>query len=276
MGCKMRNRPIGFLDSGVGGLSVVKEVMKRLPNENILFIGDSARNPYGNRTESEVIQYSKELSRFLMNKKIKMLVIACNTATAAALDVLKQELDIPVIGVIEPGSQMAVASNQNNEIGVIGTVRTIASNEHLKQIRQLNPQANVHTLAVPKFVDIVENNDLTSDYAKSVIKEELKALKSTEIDTLILGCTHYPLLETLIQDYLGENVHLVDPAIATTELIVDYLTKNKLNNLNTEQSTDSIFYTTAESEKFEKIARNWIPIGQFKVENITVEELKNG
>lgn len=272
----MRSRPIGFLDSGVGGLSVVKEVMKRLPNEKILFIGDSARNPYGNRSQAEIIQYSKELSRFLMKKQIKMLVIACNTATAAALDVLKEELAIPVIGVIEPGSRAAVASNQNNEIGVIGTVRTIASNEHFQQIHQLNPQAKVHTLAVPKFVEIVENNDLTSDYAKRVIQEELKALKSTEMDTLILGCTHYPLLETLIQDYLGEEVRLIDPAIATTDLIVDYLTKNKLHHPDMEQATESIFYTTAEAEKFEKIARNWIPIGQFKVEKITVEELQNG
>ena len=270
----MKNQPIGFLDSGVGGLSVVKEVMKKLPNENILFIGDSARNPYGNRTKEEVIQYSRELSHFLLKKNIKMLVIACNTATAAALKVLQEELDIPVIGVIEPGSQAAVQKTKNNHVGVIGTVRTVESSEHLNQIKKLNPLANVDTLAVPKFVEIVENNDLTSNYARSVIQTELKELKEMDIDTLILGCTHYPLLADLIQDYLGEEVNLIDPAIATTQLINDYLIKYDLLNPSTEKSTESIFYTTAQTKKFEEIARNWIPIGQFKVENISVEELQ--
>lgn len=270
----MKNQPIGFLDSGVGGLSVVKEVMKKLPNENILFVGDSARNPYGNRTKEEVIQYSKELSHFLLKKNIKMLVIACNTATAAALDVLKEELDIPVIGVIEPGSKSAIKKTRNNEIGVIGTVRTVESAAHRNQISHLNPSAQVHTLAVPKFVEIVEDNDLTSNYAKSVIETELKGLKQTAIDTLILGCTHYPLLADLIQDYLGEDVRLIDPAIATTQLIEDYLVTYDLLNPANKKSTDSVFYTTAKTEKFEQIARNWIPIGQFRVENISVEELQ--
>lgn len=270
----MRDQPIGFLDSGVGGLSVVKEVMEKLPNENILFVGDSARNPYGNKSKAEVIQYSRELSHFLLRKKIKMLVIACNTASAAALDVLKKELDIPVIGVIEPGSKSAVEASRNHHIGVIGTKQTVESNEHRNQISALNSSAKVNTLAVPKFVEIVENNDLTSNYAKSVIQEELKELKGTAIDTLILGCTHYPLLAELIQDYLGEEVTLIDPAIATTALIKEYLTENNLLNTNTERSTDSIFYTTAKTKRFEEIARNWISIGEFKVENIRVEELQ--
>lgn len=270
----MKNQPIGFLDSGVGGLSVIKEVMQRLPNEEIVFIGDSARNPYGNRTKEEVVQFSRELAAFLMSKNIKMLVIACNTATAASLEILKEELPIPVIGVIEPGSQSAVKESKNNVIGIIGTVSTVNSNEHKKKIEALNPTVKIHTLAVPKFVEIVENNELTSDYAKSVIQTELQELKTTAIDTLILGCTHYPLLETLIQDYLGEGVTLIDPAISTTKQIEDYLTEHNLLNKNDQPSKEAVFYTTAEAEKFEFIARNWLPISQFKVETITLEEFE--
>lgn len=269
----MKNQPIGFLDSGVGGLSVVKEVMKRLPNEQIVFIGDTARNPYGNQTTEKVIQYSRELADFLMRKNIKMLVVACNTATAAALNILEKELPIPVLGVIEPGSQSAVDHSKNNRIGVIGTVATINSGEHRKHIKTLNPLAKIDTLAVPKFVEIVENNDLTSDYAKSVIEEELKGLKTTEIDTLILGCTHYPLLENLIQEYLGDAVSLIDPAILTTQLIEKYLKENDLLNDQIGKSTKSVFYTTAAAERFERIARNWLPIGDFEVVSIGLEEI---
>lgn len=270
----MKSQPIGFLDSGVGGLSVVKEVMKRLPNEQIVFIGDTARNPYGNRTTEEVIQFSRELADFLIHKEIKMLVIACNTATAGALDILKNELSIPVIGVIEPGSQSAVEHSKNNEIGVIGTVATIRSNEHRKQIKALNPSAQVHTWAVPKFVEIVEKNDLTSEYAKSITQEELRELKDTAIDTLILGCTHYPLLQDLIQDYLGDEITLIDPAILTTQLIEEYLTTHNLLNEQSEKNKKSVFYTTAEAERFEQIARNWIPIGDYEVVNIALEEIE--
>lgn len=270
----MKNQAIGFLDSGVGGLSVVKEVMKRLPDEQVIFIGDTARNPYGNRTNEEVVQFSSELADFLIRKEIKLLVVACNTATAAALEVLKKELPIPVIGVIEPGSKSAVEYTKNNVIGVIGTVSTINSDEHRKKIKALNPLAEIHTWSVPKFVEIVENNDLTSEHAKNVIQEELKGIKGTKIDTLILGCTHYPLLENLIQDYLGNDIKLIDPAILTTQLIEEYLTENNLLNEKSGKSKKSVFYTTAKAERFEQIARNWIPIGNFEVVNIDLEEIE--
>ncbi len=270
----MNNQAIGFIDSGVGGLSVVREVMRRLPNEDILFVGDTARNPYGEKTTEEVLQFSRELAHFLMKKNIKMLVIACNTATAAAVDILKKELPIPVFGVIEPGSELAVKATKNKEVGVIGTRRTIQSNEHRKKIQDLNSSIKVQTLAVPKFVEIVEDNDLTSDYAKQVIQEELKDFKQTDIDTLILGCTHYPLLADLIQDYLGDDLTLIDPAIPTVDLVEEYLVENNLLKTNSNRASESIFYTTAAVDKFETIARNWIKIGKFKVENIGLEELE--
>lgn len=271
----MRNQPIAFLDSGVGGLSVVKEVMKELPNENILFIGDTARNPYGNRTKEEVIQFTKELSSFLVNKGIKMLVIACNTATALALDSLKKEFDIPIIGVIEPGSRSAVEASKNGEIFVIGTLRTIESLEYQKHIHALNRELKVQGLAIPKFVEMVENNELSGQSAKDKVKEELKTLKNSQMDTLVLACTHYPLLADLIQAELGEKIQLIDPAIASRKVIKNYLLENNLLNNNNQKFGQAIFYTTAEKEKFGKIARNWIPNRRFELREINLEELKN-
>lgn len=269
----MNNQPIGFIDSGVGGLSVVKEVMKRLPNENIIFIGDSARNPYGNRTMEEVLQFSKELTHYLMKKKIKMLVIACNTATVAALDVLQSELPIPVIGMIESGSKAAVEQTKNHKIGVIGTKGTINSGNHQKHINALDPLATVYSLAAPMSVEMVENNQFKGEYAKRVIQEELKDLKNIEMDTLLLGCTHYPLLEPLIQQYFGEQVILIDPSIETAKSIQKHLDENQLLNTNDTEKAKSIFYTTGSLEKFEDIARKWIPAANFVVKNLALKEL---
>lgn len=270
----MRNQAIGFLDSGVGGLSVVKEVMKKLPNENLLFIGDTARNPYGNRTKEEVIQYSQELSNFLIKKNIKMLVIACNTATAAALDILKVELDIPVIGVIEPGSYSAVKNSNNNNIGIIGTVRTIESSEYSKIMKSLNPLVKTYPLAIPEFVELVEKNDLTSENTQKIVKNELSPFKGTEIDSLVLACTHFPFLADTIRNYLGDTIELIDPAIATAELIKEELMEKKELNQDYRSATEIIFYTTGEVSAFENIAHQWIPKGQFKAKHVSLEELK--
>ena len=273
MRCKMRNQPIAFLDSGVGGLSVVKEVMRELPNENILFIGDTARNPYGNRKKEEVIQFTRELSSFLVNKGIKMLVIACNTATALALDHLKKEFDIPIIGVIEPGSRSAVEASKNGEIYIIGTVRTIESCEYQKHIHTLNPNLKVQGLAIPEFVEMVENNELSGQNAENKVREELKPLKNTQMDTLVLACTHYPLLANLIQAELGQEIQLVDPAIASRKGIKNYLLENNLLNNENEKFGQAIFYTTAEKERFGEIARKWIPNRRLEIREIDLEEL---
>lgn len=269
----MRNQPIAFLDSGVGGLSVVKEVMRELPNENILFIGDTARNPYGNRKKEEVIQFTRELSSFLVNKGIKMLVIACNTATALALDHLKKEFDIPIIGVIEPGSRSAVEASKNGEIYIIGTVRTIESCEYQKHIHTLNPNLKVQGLAIPEFVEMVENNELSGQNAENKVREELKPLKNTQMDTLVLACTHYPLLANLIQAELGQEIQLVDPAIASRKGIKNYLLENNLLNNENEKFGQAIFYTTAEKERFGEIARKWIPNRRLEIREIDLEEL---
>lgn len=272
--CKMNNQPIGFMDSGVGGLSVVKEVMKRLPDEEIQFIGDSARNPYGTRSAETVLQYSKELAEYLLKKQIKLLVVACNTATAAAYEVLKKELDIPVIGVIEPGSRAAVVCTNNHTIGVIGTEGTIRSGEYNEKIKQLNEATKIYSSANPAFVDIVEKNQFKSTYAKEIVAKELEKFKYSEIDTLVLGCTHYPLLEPLIKEYLGEEICLIDPSVETAKTIEKTLNELDLLNNHKNIKPNHVFYTTGSAEKFQTIAVDWLGTDNFCVEHVSVEELE--
>lgn len=268
----MNNQPIGFIDSGVGGLSVVKAVMNDLPNEDILFIGDSARNPYGIRSTEEVFKFTRQLASFLQDKKIKALVLACNTATAAALPTLQKELDIPVIGVIEWGSKRAASLSRNKKIGVIGTKATINSGEYEKQLKNINNQYEIFSLASSKFVEIVEKNEFENESTNDLVAEELQELKPTEIDTLILGCTHYPLLKKYIQNYFGEDVFLVDPGIETSKELRKILENNQLINKDNSQQKDHIFYTTGDHKNFETIARKWLPNKNFKVESIKIGE----
>lgn len=268
----MKNQPIGFMDSGVGGLTVVKEVMKQLPNEQIYYIGDSARNPYGPRPMEEVHKFAHQLAQFLLKKNIKMLVIACNTATVAALKTLQQVLPIPVIGVIESGTMAATQWTKNKNIGVIGTVGTIQSNEYEKQITTQLDEVIVHSVACPRFVAIAEKNDFESSYAKEVVREELSLFKDTDIDTLVLGCTHYPLLQPIIQDYFGHQVNLVDPGVETAKKIKKYLTNNDLLNDSISKDQEHVFFTTGPVEQFQEIGSKWLGIGDIYVKNVDVEE----
>lgn len=273
----MKNQPIGFMDSGVGGFSVVKEVMSLLPNEQLYFIGDSARNPYGSRPTEEVIEFSRELANFLLKKEIKLLVIACNTATAAALDVLQKEIDIPVIGVIEPGSKSAVEITKNNTVGVIATEGTVKSGEYNKKIKNINPSIKIQSIACQPFVKIVEENDLSSDEITKVVAESLKDFNPFQMDTLVLGCTHFPLLESYIQDYFGEDLILVNPAVETAKVVQKYLAEKNLQNDYQNQTKEHVFYTTGSAEKFEKIATSWLDLENknFRVESLSLKELIN-
>ena len=270
----MNKQPIGFLDSGVGGLTVVKEVMKLLPNEEIYYIGDSARNPYGPRPLSEVLEFTIQLANLLVNKGIKLLVIACNTATVAALEVLQERLDIPVIGVIESGTRAAVASSHNKNIGVIGTQGTIQSNEYEKQILQLIDDAQVLSVACPQFVSIVEKHQYENELAKNVVSKELEPFLGSTMDTLILGCTHYPLLQNIIQDYFGENLTLIDPGVETAIQVKTVLDEKNMFNNGIGNSNEHVFYTTGPADKFDKIAKHWLKRSDFEVRHIAVEELQ--
>ncbi|MEG2643808.1 MAG: glutamate racemase, partial [Enterococcus sp.] len=178
-------RPIGFIDSGVGGLTVVKEAMRQLPNEEIIYLGDTARCPYGPRPAEQVIEFTWQMTRFLLNKNIKMLVIACNTATAVALEEIKETVDIPVIGVIQPGSRAALKASKNGRVGIIGTLGTIKSDSYRLEIQEKAPETQVVSLACPKFVPIVESNQFASSVAKKVVSHTLAALKNKKLDTLV-------------------------------------------------------------------------------------------
>jgi glutamate racemase len=269
----MNNLPIGFIDSGVGGLTVVKEVMKLLPDEEILFVGDSSRNPYGPLPLDVVNQYARQMAAFLVQKGIKLLVIACNTATVSSLDILQKELDIPVIGVIEAGSKAAAALTQNNEVGIIATEATVDSCEYEFKIKSFNHEAVIYSKAVPEFVKLVENNHINNSETENVISKALTEFKDTTIDTFVLGCTHYPLLQSAIQNYFGERITIVNPAINTAQQVEELLREHNLFKDSNTQKQRHTFYTSGSTELFNNIALQWLEQDNFEVEYLPVEEL---
>lgn len=271
----MYDRGIGFIDSGVGGLTVVKEAMKQLPNEKFYYLGDTARCPYGPRSEEEVKQFSFELAHFLVKKHdIKMLVIACNTATAASLNDLKKELDIPVIGVILPGSRAAIKTSKNGHISVIGTEGTINSDQYSKELLRKNNELNITSLSCPKFASMVEKNSHHLPIAKRIVRESLLPLKNNPMDTLILGCTHYPLIKHLIQNVVGPNVELIDSGAETINEVSVLLDYYDLANYNHHPDIKHIFYTTGDQKQFYTIAREWLNKSNFDVKHIDLKELQ--
>jgi glutamate racemase len=251
------NQPIGIMDSGVGGLTVAKEVMRQLPNENIIYIGDTARCPYGPRPVEEVKQFTWEMTEFLLKKDIKMLIIACNTATAAAMEELKAKLKIPVLGVIHPGARAALKNSKNLQIGVIGTEGTVKSKAYEMALHSINERVEVVSLACPKFVPLVESEEFNSSIAKKVVAETLRPLKGKNLDTLILGCTHYPLLGPLISNYMGKNVKVISSGDETAREASVILQHTGMNNKSKERPTYT-FYTTGSKEIFGRIASTWL------------------
>jgi glutamate racemase len=207
--------PVGVFDSGIGGLTVAQEVIRQLPHESVIYFGDTARVPYGPKSPDTVRRYSREIAEFLREQGVKSIVIACNTATAHALSALRDELDMPVIGVVEPGARAAVAATKQGHIGVIGTVGTIKSGAYERAIRAINPDVLITTRACPLFVPLVEEGWTDHDATRLVAREYLEPLVAAEIDTLVLGCTHYPLLKPLLLEVLGPSVRLIDSAEET-------------------------------------------------------------
>lgn len=206
----MKDLSLGMFDSGIGGLTVLKEVRKLLPHEHIIYLGDTARVPYGNRSPETVTRYSLENAQFLLEKGIKMLIVACNTSSAIALGVLKRRLSIPVVGVIEPPAREAVRRTRKKRIGVIGTRATIASQAYAKAIRRLDPSIEVVSRACPLFVPVVEEGMEEDEVAGLVVEKYLRELADSAIDVLVMGCTHYPILEPRIRELLGDEVYIVN------------------------------------------------------------------
>lgn len=207
--------PVGVFDSGIGGLTVAHEVIRQLPHESIVYFGDTARVPYGPKSPDTVRRYSREIAGFLREQGVKSIVIACNTATAHALTALRDELDIPVIGVVEPGARAAVAATEEGRIGVIGTVGTIKSGAYERAIRAIDPNVFVTARACPLFVPLVEEGWTDHEATRLIAREYLEPLVAAHIDTLVLGCTHYPLLKPLLREVLGDDVQLIDSAEET-------------------------------------------------------------
>jgi glutamate racemase len=210
-----RSAPIGVFDSGLGGLTVAHAIMRQLPAESIVYFGDTARVPYGPKSPDTVRRYSHEIAAYLLEQGVKAIVVACNTATAHALPMLEQELDIPVIGVVEPGARAAVRASRSGRIGVIATAGTIKSGAYVKAIHAEAPEALVTALACPLFVPLVEEGWIDHEATRAIAREYLAPFTSDSVDTLVLGCTHYPLLKPLIAEVVGPEVRLIDSAEET-------------------------------------------------------------
>ncbi len=224
-----RNAPVGIFDSGVGGLTVAREIMRQIPEERIVYFGDTARVPYGSKSRDTIVRYSRQIIRFLKSRGVKAIVIACNTATAYALDAVAAESDIPVIGVIDAGARTAVSATRNGRIGVIGTEATVGSGVYTRVMQDLKPGVQVIGKSCPLFVPLVEEGLLHDSVTDEIASRYLSELKGKYIDTLVLGCTHYPLLRSTLRRLMGEDVVLVNPAYETAIELRDLLKERGIN-----------------------------------------------
>lgn len=267
----MREKAIGVFDSGVGGLTVAREIMNQLPNEKIVYFGDTARVPYGSKSKETIITFSKQIAQFLCTKQVKAIVIACNTASAFALESLKQEMDIPVVGVIEPGAKAAAETTKNNKIGVIGTVGTVNSGIYTDYLREIKPEALVYSKACPLFCPLVEENWLYDSVTIETAERYLSELKGYGVDTLVLGCTHYPLLRHTLQKVMGDKVHLVNPAYETALELKRVLEEQGLNCL--EWGThEHEFYVSDGADKFRTFANTILPCDVVETSAVNIEQ----
>jgi glutamate racemase len=228
--------PIGVFDSGMGGLTVVREMMRQLPNESIIYFGDTARVPYGPKSPDTVLRYSREITSYLRDQGVKALVIACNTATAHALPALREEFDLPIVGVIEPGARAVAGATRTRKVGVIGTAGTIRSRAYEKEIRKLLPDAQITAQACALFVPLVEEGWVDTEPTRAIARNYLAPLVSAEVDTVVLGCTHYPLMKTVIGNVVGREVRLIDSAEETARQTGQVLRENGLENTTPNQA----------------------------------------
>ncbi len=251
------SRPIGIFDSGVGGLTVAGEIQKILPRENIIYFGDTARVPYGTKSKETVTKFSVENIEFLMSHDVKMIVVACNTVSSLSLDFLKRCFRVPIIGVIEPGAKSAVSSTRNNRIGVIGTQATISSSTYEKAIRKISSKIRFFSQSCPLFVPLVEEGWLSGNVTNEVASFYLKPLKRANIDTLILGCTHYPLLKRVISSVMGSRVLLIDSAKEVAKEAKDILDASGLLNTIGGKKRH-LFFVSDEPARFVKMAKRFL------------------
>lgn len=268
-----RDAPIGVFDSGVGGLTVAREIMRNLPSEKIVYFGDTARVPYGSKSKETIIRYSRQIIHFLEEQQVKAIVIACNTASAFALDAVKDELDIPVLGVIEAGAKVAAEETANKRVGVIGTLGTVGSGIHEAYLKQLDPEITVIGKACPLFVPLVEEGWLHDPVTTEVASRYLQELKDQRIDTLILGCTHYPLIRSTIRDVMGEGVRLVNPAYETALQLKSLLAEMDISSSGTgEEDFPYRFYVSDLADEFKDFANSILPYDVSMAKKIDIEK----
>ncbi len=251
-----RARAIGVFDSGIGGLTVLRELVEGMPAEDFIYLGDTARLPYGTKSSEVIIRYSRENTEFLLAKGIKLLVVACNTSSAVALHEISRATIVPVIGVIEPGARAAINASRSGKIGVIGTEATIASGAYTRALQQLRPGVEVYTRACPMLVPLVEEGWLDNDIAERTVAHYLESLKASGIDTLLLGCTHYPLLRELFRRMLGPGVRIVDSASATALAVHERLAELRLGRIRGGGSQS--FFVTETPERFVRVGRRFL------------------
>ncbi len=264
-------QPIGVFDSGVGGLTVVKQLMKTLPAESIIYFGDTARIPYGTKSEKTVRRFALEDSFFLLDKQVKMIVVACNTASSIAMPLLQEVLDIPVVGVIHPGAEAAVRATRNGKIGVIGTAATIRSGSYRKEILRLNPELQVLEQACPLFVPLVEEGWIEDEATYLIARRYLQHLIDNQIDTLILGCTHYPLLKNVLQKIVGPRVTLIDSGVETARIVKEILSREGLLAPE-DRLPEHRFYLSDLPYKFQDIAERFLEQSIPHVETVNLED----
>lgn len=266
--------PIGIFDSGVGGLTVAREIMRQIPNERLVYFGDTARVPYGNKSKETITKYSKQIIRFLKTQNVKAIVVACNTASAYALDEIEKELDIPIIGVVKPGAKVAAETTRNKKVGVIATAGTIQSRIYAEYIEGIDRDIRVIGKACPLFVPLVEEGLLEDPVTDEIATRYLNELKDLDIDTLILGCTHYPLIRSTLGRIMGEKVTLVNPAYETAVELRSLLEREGLlnpssNRLGTNQYQ---FFVSDGADKFKTFANSIIKYGILSAKVIHIEE----
>ncbi len=266
--------PIGVFDSGVGGLTVVKEIMHQIPGESIIYFGDTARVPYGSKSKATITGYTRQIVKFLKSQHVKAIVIACNTASAFALDTVRKEIDIPMIGVIEPGAIMAARTTTNGHIGVIGTEGTIQSRIYNTTLSATNPQVRVFGKACPLFVPLVEEGWIDDPVTYEVVDRYISELMPFDIDTLVMGCTHYPLLRNTIQKVVGDKVTLVNPALETAKSLKTLLEEKQI--LNNTGEPQHRFYVSDGAEKFRRFANSILPCEVVETKGVDIESLAAG
>jgi glutamate racemase len=269
---QQKSNPIGIFDSGIGGLTVVKKIFENLPNENIIYFGDTARVPYGSKSNQTVVEYSIQNTKFLLKKNVKMVVVACNTASSVALDVLRNEFNVPIIGMIEPGSKTALNNTKNNHIGVIGTNATINNKAYSHRLKKLNNKIKVYESACPLFVPLAEEGWTNHKAAQLIANEYLKKFKEHEIDTLILGCTHYPILNDIIQKSVGKKVKLIDSGTSAAIEVNNLLEALDLRN-DSKRKGNHQFYVSDVPRKFQEVAERFLGKKISHIEKIDLEEL---